>query len=317
MNTTSPAPAAAHERIAVVGAGLMGHGIAQVFALAGHEVAVHDASGAALATLHARIATNLAELGVAAEAAAFAVGRVRACDDLGECVAQADVVFEAGPEDLAFKHKLFERLQLLAPAPALLASNTSVIPITQIMAGLRTGHRAMGTHWWNPPFLVPLVEVIKTPHTDPALAQRMAALLARVGKTPAMVEKDVPGFIGNRLQHALWREAIALVADGVCDAATVDTVVKASFGRRLPVLGPLENADLVGTDLTLAIHRTVLPDVDATRGASPYLAQLVQDGRLGMKTGEGFRHWTPDEMTALRQRVFAHLQRMNAAEAGS
>lgn len=298
------------ERIAVVGAGLMGHGVAQVFAVAGHGVNVYDVNAEALTTLRERIARNLVDLGLDPAAAA----RVHGVSELGEAVAQADVVIEAGPENLEWKRKLFEQLQLLSPAHALLASNTSVIPITQIMQGLRTGHRAMGTHWWNPPYLVPLVEVIKTPQTDAALAQRMFDLLAAVGKTPAMVEKDVPGFIGNRLQHALWREAVALVADGVCDAETVDTVVKASFGRRLPVLGPLENADLVGTDLTLAIHQTVLPAIDATPGPSPYLKQLVASGRLGMKSGEGFRRWTPAQQAELRARVLAHLKAMNAAE---
>jgi 3-hydroxybutyryl-CoA dehydrogenase len=298
------------EQIAIIGAGLMGHGIAQVFALAGHMVTVYDPSSDALSTLRERVKRNLVDLGQDAGAAEL----VFPVEDLGECVAGADVVFEAGPENLAFKQKLFEQLQLLAPAQALLASNTSVIPITLIMQDLRTGHRAMGTHWWNPPYLVPLVEVIKTPHTDPALAQRMFDLLAAVGKTPAMVEKDVPGFIGNRLQHALWREAVALVADGVCDAATVDTVVKASFGRRLPVLGPLENADLVGIELTQAIHQTVLPAIDHTPGASPYLQKLIDAGKLGMKSGEGFRTWTPEQQSELRARVLAHLKAMNAAE---
>jgi 3-hydroxybutyryl-CoA dehydrogenase len=296
--------------IAVIGAGLMGHGIAQVFAVAGHHVTVYDPHTPALTTLRERVAQNLRDL----HQDASAHERVFPIEDLAHCVAGADVVIEAGPEDLAFKQALFQQLQTLAPPHALLASNTSVIPITQIMQGLDTGHRAMGTHWWNPPYLVPLVEVIKTPHTDPALAQQMFDLLQAVGKTPAMVEKDVPGFIGNRLQHALWREAIALVAQGVCDAKTVDTVVKASFGRRLPVLGPLENADLVGLDLTQAIHQTVLPDLDRSAGASPYLAQLIAAGRLGMKTGHGFRHWSADEQAALRQRVLQHLKAMNAAE---
>lgn len=300
-----------HAQIAVIGAGLMGHGIAQVFAVAGHRVTVYDANPSALVTLRERIVKNLIDLGQDPRA----VERVFPVKELGECVAAADVVFEAGPEDLEFKRKLFEQLQLLAPAHTLLASNTSVIPITNIMQGLRTGRRAMGTHWWNPPYLVPLVEVIKTPHTEPALALQMFDLLASVGKTPAMVEKDVTGFIGNRLQHALWREAIALVADGVCDAQTVDTVVKASFGRRLPVLGPLENADLVGIDLTLAIHKTVLPAIDATPGPSPYLEQLIAAGKLGMKSGEGFRAWTPEQQAELRSRVLAHLKAMNAAEA--
>lgn len=296
--------------IAVIGAGLMGHGIAQVFASAGHLVTVYDTNASALVSLRERIVKNLLDLGQDPQAAE----RVFPIEEIGECVAGADAVFEAGPEDLEFKRKLFEQLQLLAPAHALLASNTSVIPITHIMQGLRTGHRAMGTHWWNPPYLVPLVEVIKTAQTDPALAQQMVDLLTAVGKTPAMVEKDVAGFIGNRLQHALWREAIALVADGVCDAQTVDTVVKASFGRRLPVLGPLENADLVGIDLTLAIHKTVLPAIDATPAPSPYLERLIAAGKLGMKSGEGFRTWTAEQQADLRARVLAHLKAMDAAD---
>ena len=298
------------QRIAVVGAGLMGHGIAQVFAVAGHDVAVTDPSAPALASLRERIAANLVDLGQDPAAAR----RVAPVADLAECVAAADVVFEAGPENLDFKRRLFAQLERLAPAHATLASNTSVIPITDIMRGLSTGARALGTHWWNPPYLVPLVEVVRTADTDPACAQAMFDLLAAAGKTPARVDKDVPGFIGNRLQHALWREAIALVAAGVCSAETVDTVVKASFGRRLPVLGPLENADLVGIDLTLAIHETVLPAIDRAPGPSPYLGQLIEQGRLGMKSGEGFRRWTPPQQAELRARVLAHLKAMNAAE---
>ena len=179
------------------------------------------------------------------------------------------------------------------------------------MAGVKSGERALGTHWWNPPFLVPLVEVIRTARTSDASMAAMSSLLAAVGKKPVTVHKDIPGFVGNRLQHALWREAIALVQEGVCDAETVDTVVKASFGRRLAVLGPLENADLVGTDLTLAIHATVLPGIDHTPGPLPYLQRLVADGKLGMKNGEGFRKWTTEEQAALRARVLGHLKRLN------
>jgi 3-hydroxybutyryl-CoA dehydrogenase len=130
------------------------------------------------------------------------------------------------------------------------------------------------------------------------------------GKKPAHVKKDVPGFIGNRLQHALWREAISLVEHGICDAETVDAVVKASFGRRLAVLGPLENADQVGTDLTLAIHDTVLPAIENRPGPSPYLQQLVADGKLGFKSGEGFRKWSAAEQAALRTKVMQHLKAM-------
>ena len=132
---------------------------------------------------------------------------------------------------------------------------------------------------------MPLVEVIETQWTSPQAVDFTMKLHAAAGKKPAHVKKDVPGFIGNRLQHALWREAIALVEQGICDAETVDTVIKAAFGRRLAVLGPLENADMVGTDLTLAIHKTVLPDIDSRPGPSPYLEKLVQDGKLGFKIG--------------------------------
>jgi 3-hydroxybutyryl-CoA dehydrogenase len=169
----------------------------------------------------------------------------------------------------------------------------------------------LGTHWWNPPYLVPLVEVIKTSKTLALVADSMTALLRAAGKTPVTVEKDVPGFVGNRLQHALWREAISLVASGVCDARTVDTVVKASFGRRLAVLGPLENADLIGTDLTLAIHQTVLPDLDCTPGPSPYLQELVNAGKLGMKCGDGFQHWTVEQQVEIRKRVLKHLKALD------
>jgi len=293
--------------IAVVGGGLMGHGIAQVFARAGHAVRVHDALPATLATLDERIRRNLTDLGQDPSAAA----RVSAHARLTDAVTGADVVFEAGPENLALKQDIFMAIEAAAPPQAILASNTSVIPITQIMARLARGERALGTHWWNPPYLVPLVEVIRTASTADAAVRTMTELLSAAGKTPVTVEKDVPGFVGNRLQHALWREAIALVANGVCDAKTVDTVVKASFGRRLAVLGPLENADLVGTDLTLAIHETVLRDLDRTAGPLPYLRQLVADGKLGMKSGEGFQRWTPEQQAALRARVLGYLKALD------
>jgi len=293
--------------VAVIGAGLMGHGIAQVFAVAGHAVRVHDPSAAILGTLHDRITRNLLDL----HQERAAVSRVSGHATLAAAVAGAAFVFEAGPENLALKQQIFAAIEAAASPQSILASNTSVIPITQIMSGLRHGARALGTHWWNPPYLVPLVEVIRTAATSDAAIDSMTALLTAAGKTAVTVQKDVPGFIGNRLQHALWREAIALVQDGVCDAATVDTVVKASFGRRLAVLGPLENADLVGTDLTLAIHELLLPYLDRTAGALPLLRRLVQEGKLGMKSSQGFQRWTAEQQTALRARVLAHLQTLN------
>ena len=294
----------AKARIAVVGAGLMGHGIAQVFALAGHEVTITDTFAKNLETVKSRISTNLKDLGDDPSA----VDRVTPQADLAAAVREADYVVEAVLEDLPLKQKLFAEIERHVRADAILASNTSVIPITAIMQSLSRRERALGTHWWNPPFLVPLVEVIETQWTSPQAIIWTMELHQRAGKKPAHVKKDVPGFIGNRLQHALWREAIALVENGICDAETVDAVIKASFGRRIAVLGPLENADLVGTDLTLAIHETVLPAIDSRPGPSPYLKKLVADGKLGFKSGEGFRKWSAEERAALRAKVVTHLK---------
>jgi 3-hydroxybutyryl-CoA dehydrogenase len=298
----------AKAHIAVAGAGLMGHGIAQVFALAGHEVTIYDAVAASLDSARARILANLKDLGDDQAA----VERVRPCRELAEAVREADYVVEAVLEDLPLKQKLFVEIERHVRPDTILASNTSVIPITSIMEGLRDRSRALGTHWWNPPYLVPLVEVIGTQWTSPQAIDWTIALHQAAGKMPVHVKKDVPGFVGNRLQHALWREAIALVEHGICDAETVDVVIKASFGRRLAVLGPLENADLVGTDLTLAIHQTVLPDIERRGGPSPYLEKLVADGKLGMKAGEGFRRWTPEQQQTLRAQVLAHLKKARA-----
>jgi 3-hydroxybutyryl-CoA dehydrogenase len=301
---------AGNARIAVVGAGLMGHGIAQVFALAGHDVTITDKVAASLDSAKARIRANLTDLGDDPAA----VERVRPVPDLAAAVRDADYVVEAVLEDLPLKQRVFAEIERHASPAAILASNTSVIPITAIMEGLRDRSRALGTHWWNPPYLVPLVEVIGTQWTSRAAIERTIALHKAAGKMPVHVRKDVPGFVGNRLQHALWREAIALVEHGICDAETVDTVIKASFGRRLAVLGPLENADLVGTDLTLAIHRTVLPDLERRGGPSPYLEVLVAQGKLGFKSGEGFREWSGEQQAALRAKVLHHLKKARASD---
>ena len=257
-----------------------------------------------------RISESLRLLGASETEIASALKKIELCSSLADAVCEAKFIVEAAPEKLELKRKIFAEIEEFAPEDALLASNTSVIQITKIMSDLRLKHRALGTHWWNPAHMIPLVEVIKTEWTDDAAAQSMFDLLSDAGKTPVMVEKDVPGFIGNRLQHALWREAVSLVENRICDAQAVDTVIKSSFGRRLAVLGPLENADLVGTDLTLDIHENVLHDIDARQAPSPYLASLVAEGRLGMKTGAGFRTWTTQEADAVRKRVANHLKKL-------
>ena len=265
---------------------------------------------ASLDSVKARILANLKDLGDDEKA----VERVTPVADLAAAVRDADYVVEAVLEDLPLKQKLFAEIEKHVRPDTILASNTSVIPITRIMQGLKRRERALGTHWWNPPYIVPLVEVIETQWTSPATVDFTMELHRDAGKKPAHVKKDVPGFIGNRLQHALWREAVALVEHGICDAETVDDVVKASFGRRCAVLGPLENADLVGTDLTLAIHKLLLPDLDSRPQASPYLEKLVKDGKLGFKSGEGFRKWSPAEQPALRGKLLQHLKAARAKD---
>ncbi len=292
------------QRISILGAGLMGHGIALVFAAAGHDVTLTDPSAAVRGEVRARIAATLDEL----DLPAAALDHVAVADSLEACVTNAQWVIEAAPEDLALKQRIFTDVERAAPADAILASNTSVIPIGQIMANVERKQRTLGTHWWNPPYLVPLVEVVRTADTSDASISATLALLKSVGKAPVEVKKDVPGFVGNRLQHALWREAIALVEEGICDAKTVDDVVKSGFGARLAVLGPLENADLVGLDLTRAIHSHVFPALSRATAPSGELDRLIAEGRLGFKSGQGFQRWTSAEQDAVRGRLAAHLK---------
>ena len=296
-------------RIGVLGAGLMGHGIALTFARAGHAVTVADPVAGALDALPGRVAESLRLMGAADETDAV-LARI-AAGSLAGAATGADVLFEAAPEKPDLKRALFAEAERHASTVCLFASNTSVIRITSIMEVLGRPGRAMGTHWWNPPHMIPLVEVVRAERTDTSALDAMEALLREVGKTPVRVEKDVPGFIGNRLQIALWREALALVDRGICDADAVDTVVKASFGRRLAVVGPLENVELIGLDLTLDILDQVLFDLDTAGAAPDTLRAHVAAGRTGMTAGEGFRRWTPDQAAAVRARLARHLDRLD------
>jgi len=291
--------------IAVVGAGLMGHGIAQLFAVAGHRVAVYDPNGDVRASVPARVRSIFELLGQDQTA----LERISLHSDFGEAVSGADFVFEAAPEKLEIKQEIFERLAATTKPVAVLASNTSVIPIGDLGARVNRQHagRIVGTHFWNPPHLVPLVEVVQAERTDVAVVEKTVELLKSVGKVPVHVKRDIPGFIGNRLQHALKREAIALVADGVCDAETIDLVVKHGFGSRLAVLGPMEQSDLVGLDLTLDIHKVLLRHLDRRPGPHPFLEQKVAAGELGMSTGRGFREWTPQQCAEVRERLNRYL----------
>lgn len=297
------------KHVTVIGAGLMGHGIAQVFAQAGHRVVLTDTNPEVLGAALAQVSRNLLDQHLDP---APVLARMGVQADLETAVGAADLVIEAAPEQLELKQRLFARVAAAAPEHAILASNTSVIPITLIGEALAGPARArlLGTHWWYPPHLVPLVEVVRTSFTSEAVFDATFDWLAAVGKQPVKVHKDVAGFIGNRLQHALWREAMGLVEDGVCDAESIDQVVKNSFGLRMPVLGPMENADLVGLELTRAVHQRLFPELRASTTASPLLDKLIAAGHVGMRSGQGLRTWTVPDADAVRQRLAKHLIEM-------
>jgi len=296
-------------RIGVVGGGLMGHGIAYLLAAAGHEVAIAEPSAEIRASLPQRLG-SISELFGDDPAI---LGRIAAHEGLADAVKDAAFVFEAAPEKLPLKQQIFAELEELISTDAILASNSSAIPTTEIGRHLRHRERVLGTHFWNPPHLVPLVEVIQNEATSDAVVTRTMELLADAGSTPVHVRRDLPGFVGNRLQHALKREAIALVAAGVCDAETIDTIVKEGFGRRMAVLGPMEQSDLVGLDLTLDISEALVADLDRTAGPHAFLRAKVAAGELGMKTGQGFRKWTPAQADEVRERLRRSL--VDAAKA--
>lgn len=299
-------------KVAVVGSGMMGTGCAMVFAGAGHDVVLYDVIPEALSKVERNMRhdlTFLAERGLGRpEDVEPALARVSTTLDLDEAVAGADFVLEAVIEDLALKQRIFRDLDKKCGPEAVLATNTSVMSPTEIAGKAQRRERILGTHWWNPPFLIPLVEVVQTEETASWVVDLTMDLLRAIGKRPVRARKDVPGFIANRLQHALWREAISIVERGIADAATVDDSLKYGPGLRLPILAPLENADLVGLDLTMSIHDYVLKDLEDRHDASPLLRDKVEKGELGFKTGGvGLQTWTEEQQKALRDGLLDYL----------
>lgn len=289
----------------------MGHGIAQVFASCGHAVSLMDIEADRLDAAMASIRDNLASMAGRRSAQVReiddVVARMHTTTRLDEACAGADFVVEAVSEKPDLKRGIFRELDSLCPEETVLATNTSAISITEIAHECSHRERIVGTHFWNPPYLVPLVEVIPGRDSAPWALDRAYELLRSAGKHAVRVKKDVPGFVGNRLQHALWREAVSIVERGIADAETVDEVVKMGFGMRLPVLGPLENADMIGLDLTLQIHDYLLRYIDDSHEPSPLLREKVAAGELGFKAGRGFKDWTPREMEACRAELLRHL----------
>lgn len=292
--------------MAVIGAGLMGHAIAQTFALAGWDVAAWDEDPATLASVPERIAANLLLAGSAESAP------VRLASSSADVMSAVQLIVEAAPEDLDVKRSVVAAADRDAPG-AIFATNTSVLPISRIAAGSAEPGRIVGTHWWNPAHLIPIVEVVPGEHTDPATTATVTGWLAEAGKTPVPVSRDVPGFVGNRLQFALWREAMHIVEEGIADAATVDLVARETFGRRIAVMGPLENADYIGLPLTRAIMGYVLPHLSDSDGPPAILQGFVDAGRLGAATGSGFHSWPSGSREAAARRLDEHLRRDGGA----
>jgi 3-hydroxybutyryl-CoA dehydrogenase len=279
-------------KIALVGAGLMGTGLARLFRSIDWPVSVWDQHNAALARLCADVPGT------------------RAASNLQDAVSDATLVIEAVAEQAAIKQTLFAQLASLTPATTLLATNSSVIPVAVVAAQVADADvgRVLGTHFWNPPDLIPLVEVIQGPRTSSESIARALTLLQSAGRDPVHVRRDVVP--GNRLQHALWREAMALVDEGVCTPEDVDRIVKRSFGARLAVLGPLENADLVGLELTQQIHEVVLPTLSRATTPAAGLKSRIVAGHQGISSGEGFySQWDSQSIAALRERLAAHLRK--------
>lgn len=299
--------------ILIAGGGMMGKNIAFVMtAVPHHRVTVYDLYPADVAAGIRENTRLLVEKGVLSrQEREERLGRIRFTTVLEEAVtAETDLVIEAVFEDMAVKQETFRALEERCRRDTYFCTNSSVMSPSEISRELRHRERFVGTHFWNPAHLIPLVEVVKTDATGDGVAETVMDVLTAAGKTPCLCRKDVPGFIANRLQHALWREAISLVERGICDAETVDTAIKNSFGLRLPQLSALENSDMVGTQLTYNIHAYVLPHLEDSHQPSPLLREMLEQGKLGFKSGEGFYRWTEADAARCTESLNGYLIRM-------
>ncbi|MEX0761563.1 MAG: 3-hydroxyacyl-CoA dehydrogenase family protein [Dehalococcoidia bacterium] len=303
------------KNIAVIGAGLMGHGIALEFASAGYHVRINDRSPELLEAALERARTGMDALAKAGRIGTSevepALARLHTCADLAEAAQDADVVVEAVFENLALKQEIFAALDRVAPAHAILLSNTSTYLPSALASATKRPDRVAVAHYFNPPHLLPIVELVRGPETSDETMETARDLLVRAGKKPAIVNREILGFIGNRLQNALFREALALVQNGVATAEDVDTVVKYGFGRRLAVAGPFEVWEQIGWDLVSVIAGELFRDIEDTKDLPRVLTEKVESGDLGTKTGRGFYEWPEGAAEALRQRMAKALMEMS------
>ena len=307
------------KKFLVCGGGMMGSAIAQILAgLDGAQVTVYDVFPV---DIEAKVRGNmklLVEKGIVTEADVDAiVKKISFTQDMqSEGVKSAELVVECVLEDMEMKQNLFAQLEEVVAEDTIFCTNTSVMSPTEISAKCKHKERLCGTHFWNPAFLIPLVEVVKTDATSDEVADTVMKVLTDAGKKPVLCKKDVPGFIANRMQHALWREAISIVERGIADAQTVDDACKYSFGLRLPYLPPLVNSDMVGTQLTYNIHSYVLKDLEDRHDASPLLKEMIDGGKLGFRAEvvdgkrEGFMSYTDEEIAAKNAGLNEYLIKM-------
>lgn len=230
--------------------------------------------------------------------------------DKGEEFKEADLIIECVAEVMETKQDLFAELEGICREDCIFATNTSVMSPTEIAAKCKHKERVVGTHFWNPGHLIPLVEVVKTEYATVENVQLTMDALTKAGKKPIFCKKDVPGFVANRMQHALWREAISIVEHGIADPKTVDDAVKYSFGLRLPQLAPIENSDMVGTQLTYNIHSYVLKYLEDTHEPSPLLQKMLDEGKMGFSSGEGFLKWSEEDIAKSKKDLNEYLIKM-------
>jgi 3-hydroxybutyryl-CoA dehydrogenase len=295
------------KRILVVGAGLMGHGIGQEFALSGYNVLLNDLDDERLEHAVSNIKRNLhmmRELGIVAEEEIEpTLKRIQTSVSLKEMASEADVVIEAVYENLTLKKNIFRELDEFCPDHTILASNTSSYMPSELASVTNRPEKVLVTHYFNPPHLLPLVEIVRSPLTSDESVNKIYDLLVKVGKKPAVVQKEAPGFIGNRLQMALGREALSIIEKGIASAKDVDTVIKNGFGRRLSVAGMFEIFDIAGWDLAIPVYSYIVPDLEVSKEVPQVLKEKVDRGELGVKTGKGFYEYTPESAEELRRRI--------------
>ena len=291
---------------AVIGGGIMGGDIAVLLAAAGWGVHVMSPSAATRAGLPARIAAALARLG-ADQAAGARVRTHAALADLPW--PDVALVIEAVPEDLPLKQRVFAELGALARPDVVLATNTSTFPIGEVGRDVAEGRsRVVGLHFFMPAHLVPLVEVVSADATDPAVAARLIAWMKEAGKEPIHVTRDVPGFVGNRIQHAMMREALWLIENGVTTAEGVDTAVRFGFGFRFIACGPMMQKEMSGWDTNVLAARALYPHLHTEPAPPPFIQEMVERGEIGMKAKRGLWSWTPEEIAAEKARIERALQ---------